>query len=1814
MEPISTELSRSNLNYQVPIEEFQGELSILAEEKKEKVIDLLKNNSNIDSSKQFEDMKQILGLAIRRFDLELINILLMKEITKDGMKLKIDTKNNTASLFDIINSDRMPIDFTVPRSINHEMKEYIITSIISSSIDNSKLISSLHFSNDSEVHTIYENSFYNSKIKSLFIPKNMRELRDGWCCYTNHLTNITISPDNKNFIYKDNQFLLGKTDPKSDNFNVLLFARRDLTKAIIPSNVTVISASAFDGCSSLRTIEIQSDSQLKKIGRNAFSYSIVSSIYFPSSLSELEEEWQIGVTFEKIEISQKNKNFIYKDDQFLLGKTNPKSDKFNVLIYSRRDIKEAIIPSSVEIISNNAFDGCRYLEKVSIPASVSEIGFYAFYRCDELKNVEFSNKSQLKYIGKHAFFSTGLAEISIPKNVITIDDLAFANCVHLGKLTIDKNSKLKTVGKYAFTMTCIEHFYIPPCFDTFGEGWNFDIKSIYDIEISPLNKNFKYKDNKFLLGKTDRQSDNFDILIAARLDLEEVCIPPNIKIISPLAFSHFELLRKVQLPAKSKLEMICESAFEKTQIKEIDIPSKVRIIGEKAFYNCKNLRDVNITVNSQLEKIGRQSFENTIIERINIPSKVSHIFDKAFFNCNFLQYVDISDESRLKMIDESSFAFTDLSKMKIPNEVLKIGNTAFSGCENLEIIEIGEESKLLYIGEYAFASTSIKNIYIPRHVKMICAYAFNYCTNLTNIEIPANSELLCIDKCAFCSTKINKIFIPEHLIELSVEGFSINEITISPKNNRFIYKDNQYLLYKTNPKSDNYDVLLYTNSECKQIYIPSNAKPIASHECSDNESLKNVEVNQNSELKNIDESSFGFSVIEKLQSELSMLTEEKKEKVIDLLKNNSNIDSSKQFEDMKQILGLAIRRFDLELINILLMKEITKDGMKLKIDTKNNTASLFDIINSDRMPIDFTVPRSINHEMKEYIITSIISSSIDNSKLISSLHFSNDSEVHTIYENSFYNSKIKSLFIPKNMRELRDGWCCYTNHLTNITISPDNKNFIYKDNQFLLGKTDPKSDNFNVLLFARRDLTKAIIPSNVTVISASAFDGCSSLRTIEIQSDSQLKKIGRNAFSYSIVSSIYFPSSLSELEEEWQIGVTFEKIEISQKNKNFIYKDDQFLLGKTNPKSDKFNVLIYSRRDIKEAIIPSSVEIISNNAFDGCRYLEKVSIPASVSEIGFYAFYRCDELKNVEFSNKSQLKYIGKHAFFSTGLAEISIPKNVITIDDLAFANCVHLGKLTIDKNSKLKTVGKYAFTMTCIEHFYIPPCFDTFGEGWNFDIKSIYDIEISPLNKNFKYKDNKFLLGKTDRQSDNFDILIAARLDLEEVCIPPNIKIISPLAFSHFELLRKVQLPAKSKLEMICESAFEKTQIKEIDIPSKVRIIGEKAFYNCKNLRDVNITVNSQLEKIGRQSFENTIIERINIPSKVSHIFDKAFFNCNFLQYVDISDESRLKMIDESSFAFTDLSKMKIPNEVLKIGNTAFSGCENLEIIEIGEESKLLYIGEYAFASTSIKNIYIPRHVKMICAYAFNYCTNLTNIEIPANSELLCIDKCAFCSTKINKIFIPEHLIELSVEGFSINEITISPKNNRFIYKDNQYLLYKTNPKSDNYDVFVYANFGCKQIDIPSSIKSIVSHACDGNRLLKSVIVNPNSELRIIGESSFSLTNIEKFFIPKNLLTIESYAFSFCKKLHIIYGLENSDIQKIGDFAFSNTNLNSLIIPSTVSELGHNAFNFCFSISIIEFSENNLLKSVNKSQFQSCGNLIVMIPVSMVHLINEQI
>jgi len=209
-----------------------------------------------------------------------------------------------------------------------------------------------------------------------------------------------------------------------------------LTSVRIGANVVTIGDMAFMECISLETVTFAPNSQLLTIGDRAFR-----------NCTSLET-----VTF-----APNSQLLTISDGAFT----------------SCESLTSIEIPASVTSIGDWAFYRTA-ITSITIPASVTTIGESMFDNCTSLETVIFAPNSQLQTISRRAFHAcTSLTSIEIPASVTSIGIEAFFVCCCDGKsslttVTFVPNSQLQTIGDKAFSRTAITSITIPASVITIG--------------------------------------------------------------------------------------------------------------------------------------------------------------------------------------------------------------------------------------------------------------------------------------------------------------------------------------------------------------------------------------------------------------------------------------------------------------------------------------------------------------------------------------------------------------------------------------------------------------------------------------------------------------------------------------------------------------------------------------------------------------------------------------------------------------------------------------------------------------------------------------------------------------------------------------------------------------------------------------------------------------------------------------------------------------------------------------------------------------------------------------------------------------------------------------------------------------------------------------------------------------------------------------------------------------------------------------------------------------------------------------------------
>ena len=92
-------------------------------------------------------------------------------------------------------------------------------------------------------------------------------------------------------------------------------------------------------------------------------------------------------------------------------------------------------------IGSSAFENCTLLSSISLPTTLKSIGDQAFQKCTALRNVTFPEG--LLTIGEYAFYKDRLLEATIPASVTKIGYAAFYDNEYLKKLVIKGNPKFE---------------------------------------------------------------------------------------------------------------------------------------------------------------------------------------------------------------------------------------------------------------------------------------------------------------------------------------------------------------------------------------------------------------------------------------------------------------------------------------------------------------------------------------------------------------------------------------------------------------------------------------------------------------------------------------------------------------------------------------------------------------------------------------------------------------------------------------------------------------------------------------------------------------------------------------------------------------------------------------------------------------------------------------------------------------------------------------------------------------------------------------------------------------------------------------------------------------------------------------------------------------------------------------------------------------------------------------------------------------------------------------------------------------------------
>lgn len=480
----------------------------------------------------------------------------------------------------------------------------------------------------------------------------------------------------------------------------------NITSVTIPDSVKYIGHQAFYGCTNLETITFQGEIIY-------MSYEILHGTKWFEA--QPDGEIYIGSTLQTYKGD-------YPDNADLIIKEGTKyiSDSaFN----KKRDIGKIVLPSTLEIIGENAFSSCsadavifndgllkigkgafaiNEISDFSVPDTVTEIGYGAF-RSNPIKKIKLSeNITELPDL-----FSTMCPDtIHIPKNVEKIDLNTFKNA-SITNLTIDEENRFYYTDGYGLYNKAATILYL-----------YFDKQTVKPVFADSL---LSISENCF------RSFPN----------LEEVVFPSSLSGIGESAFKDCRKLKTITF--NDGLLTIGVSAFASCyELTEITIPDSVAYIYYGAFANCTNLTTVKLPENlTELDDI----FSDCVkLKTLHIPKKVKYLTSFLFWGKFNIESFTVDEDNPYYSADENGILFNKEKTILVCYPALRTAET------------YTVPQTVTKIDDYAFeANTYLKKVVFTDTIEIISDGAFYRCGNLSEISVPDKAFLICWD--AFYNTK-----------------------------------------------------------------------------------------------------------------------------------------------------------------------------------------------------------------------------------------------------------------------------------------------------------------------------------------------------------------------------------------------------------------------------------------------------------------------------------------------------------------------------------------------------------------------------------------------------------------------------------------------------------------------------------------------------------------------------------------------------------------------------------------------------------------------------------------------------------------------------------------------------------------------------------------------------------------------------------------------------------------------------------------------------------------------------------------------------
>ena len=1067
--------------------------------------------------------------------------------------------------------------------------------------------------------------------------------------------------------------------------------RDNLVSVVIPNDITSIGSNAFQSCHNLASVTIGTG--VTTMGDYVFYYctSLTSLVIRSVNLST----WGSGCFSYTSNIQHMELDMKTIPNSFYSGRTAP---------------TELVLGAHVEEIGDYAFKNAG-LTSLSLGENVTSIGSEAFRENTSLQSVDIPTR--LTAIPDYCFYSTGLTSVTIPDNITSIGSGAFNVCSNLASVTI--GTGVTTVGDYVFSNCRSLTSLVIRSVDlsSWGRGCFSYTDNIQHMELDMKTiPNDFYNGRKSLtelvLGEHVETIGNY----AFRNDgLTSLTLGENVTSIGTCAFQDNASLTSVTF--NSKLQTIGESAFHSCDLLSINVPNSVTSIGNNAFY--KNEHMTTATIGNGVETVGGYAFERCYALRditfgtaltsfgsypfnydtlssitfkgATVPSGFSANSDVIIFVPSeyLTTYLENSTTNRYRIVELGSttnFNVTTTAGGQLQDKVEQLGNVRnvmklkVSGFINgTDIDYIHRNMTVLYeldlgevqivvggdsyhtwsdntttptietyygsfnteqnvVGKYMFYNMrQLKRLVLPATATVIDEYAVYKCTNLTDLTLPTAPTS--IGKGAFQETGITSISLP-------------SSITVIPES------------------------MCYNCNQLVTISLPDDVTVIGKKAFSECDLLTTF--NLPASLTTIEQEAF----YNDHQLATALTFHDGLETIGPDAFNHCYVIPSVTFnQGLKTIGDWAFKENSIAVFNQLPSTVTTLGKCAFENCDALIEMTLPAAITAVRENLFYHCDRLERVTLAEGT-TSIGSSAFQDCKVLSECNY-NQSTLTTIGNNAFRNTAFQTVTLPNSITEI--GYNAFSNcqQLTSINVPTG---ISYVPNSFVrdcpvLTSVDIPAGVTTIREYAFQNcpmLTNITLSDNITEIQRSAFYDCTSLALTALPAN--LQTIGSWAFgNCEAFTTLTLPTTLTSIGGDAFRGSGLTAI--------------TFTAVPTTFGVDVF----YDCDKLALVNLPDGLTSLPGWTFGNCPLLTNINLPASLTEIGEYAFKESG-LTSIDIPET--VTTIRRYAFGGTALTVVRIPNSVTTMQEYVFQNCKQLTAAYMGRNMSYTQVSDFSYFYGC--------------------------------------------------------------------------------------------------------------------------------------------------------------------------------------------------------------------------------------------------------------------------------------------------------------------------------------------------------------------------------------------------------------------------------------------------------------------------------------------------------------------------------------